>query len=66
MNLLSRKQLKKRWGLSLRTLDRLRDYGHLPWIDLTGGRGSRPIVRFRVTDIEKLEKDCLQKLGEGK
>jgi hypothetical protein len=36
-------------------VDRRKKYGLLPWIDLSGGIGSRPMIRFRLTDIEEYE-----------
>lgn len=61
VQLLSRGQLAERWHISERTLDRRRKLGLLPWIDLTGGRGKRPLVRFRLEDIEEFEGRMLQK-----
>lgn len=65
MALLTRQQLSKRWGISPRTVDRWRSLGELPWIDLCQGRGRRPIVRFRVEDIGKIEGKNRMALGEG-
>lgn len=53
--LLTRYALAKRWGTSVRTVDRRKDYGLLPWIDLAGGRGNRPMVRFQLSDVERYE-----------
>lgn len=53
--LLTRDDLAKRWSTSLRTVDRRKKYGLLPWIDLSGGIGSRPMIRFRLTEIEEYE-----------
>lgn len=53
--LISREKLAQRWGCSTRTVDRLRVNGLLPWTDLVGGRGQRPLVRFRMVDIEAYE-----------
>ena len=53
--MLSRKDLAIRWATSTRTIDRLRNAGKLPWIDLSAGRGSRPIVRFRGLDLTDFE-----------
>jgi hypothetical protein len=52
---LSRKDLASRWTVSVRTIDRLRKDGRLPWVDLSGGAGARPIVRFRLRDVEDYE-----------
>ena len=53
--LLSRSDLAERWAASVRTIDRLRRSGTLPWVDLSAGRGERPIVRFSLDDIERYE-----------
>jgi len=53
--LLTRNDLRQRWSVGLRMVDRLRKSGKLPWIDVSGGRGSRPTVRFRLHDIETFE-----------
>jgi hypothetical protein len=65
---LSRVALAQRWGVSPRTIDRMRADGRLPWIDLTGGRGARPIVRFKLDDIlayEERFRQCPADLGNG-
>jgi len=49
--LLTKDQVAKRWLCSKRTLDRLRLDGKLPWLDLTNGRGCKPLIRFREADI---------------
>jgi hypothetical protein len=51
----SRQTLARRWNTSTRTIDRLRQRGVLPWVDLSAGHGGRPIVRFRLQDIESYE-----------
>jgi hypothetical protein len=60
--MLGRKKTAKILNVSVRTVDRLRKNGLLPWIDLTGGHGKRPIVRFLESDIEdffqKMRKDA--------
>jgi hypothetical protein len=60
--LLTREALAARWSVSLRTVDRLRQNGHLPWVDINGGRGRKPLVRFCLADVESYEKtarmDC--------
>jgi len=52
---LSRTDLAQRWGVSLKTVDRLRTAHKLPWIDISGGRGNRPCVRFVLRDVEAFE-----------
>jgi hypothetical protein len=51
----TREQLARRWSVSVRTIDRLRQRGQLPWIDLSGGTGARPVVRFKLSEIEDYE-----------
>ena len=53
--LFTRKKLAYRWQVSGRTIDRLRASGALAWFDLSGGHGKKPIVRFRLEDIEAYE-----------
>jgi hypothetical protein len=36
-------------------LDRLRQDGRIPWLDVAGGQGARPIVRFRLADVQTYE-----------
>jgi len=60
MELLTRSALAERWQTSIRTVDRRRQIGLIPWVDLSGGKGSRPIVRFRLNDIEDFERRVLQ------
>jgi len=55
MMMLSRVELARRWGTSKRTVDRKREMGLLPWLDLSQGRGGRPQVRFRLEDILAFE-----------
>lgn len=52
---LSREALATRWSVSTRTVDRRRQDGILPWVDLNRGRGRKPIVRFLLKDIEEYE-----------
>lgn len=54
--LLTREVLAERWGVHTKTIDRLRKEGRLPWMDLAAGKGARPIVRFRLADIEDYER----------
>jgi hypothetical protein len=60
--LLTREAVAARWSVGLRTVDRLRQNGSLPWVDLNRGRGRKPIVRFCLADIEEYEQtarlDC--------
>jgi hypothetical protein len=60
--LLTREAVAERWSVSLRTLDRLRQDGLIPWVDLRRGRGAKPVVRFLLTDVEDYEQkarlDC--------
>ena len=53
--LMTREDVRKRWGVGLRTIDRLRLCGKLSWVDVSAGRGARPIVRFRMADILQFE-----------
>jgi hypothetical protein len=62
MKLITRDELATRWSLSKRTIDRLREYGIIPWTDLSKGIGKRPIVRFRLYDIESYEEKNTKKL----
>jgi hypothetical protein len=59
---LTREAVAARWSVSVRTVDRLRQDGSLPWVDLRGGRGGKPIVRFPIADVEDYEQrarmDC--------
>jgi len=51
----TRKEVADRWGCTPRTVDRRRRAGVLPWVDLAGGRGARPMVRFKIEDIKEYE-----------
>ena len=53
--LLTRNDLSSRWGVTVKTVDRLRRRGLLPWLDLSNGKGGKPLVRFRISDIEAFE-----------
>ena len=55
--LLTRKGLADRWQLSTETLKRRERCGLLPFLKL--GRG----VRYRVTDIERIEADAEVRQG---
>ena len=61
--LLTRNHLAKRWLCSTRKVDRLRKSGQLAWIDLTGGKGKRPVVRFKVEHILEFEKRNLMDIN---
>lgn len=61
MKFITRSGLAKRWGTSERTVDRRRKLGLIPWIDIAGGHGKRPLVRFRLQDIEEYEGRMMQK-----
>lgn len=49
--LITRSELAKLWHVSGRTIDRMRQNGQIPWYDLTGGQGGKPIVRFSLSDV---------------
>ena len=51
----TRRQLSERWNVSLVTVDRMRASGRLPWIDLSGGTGKKPLVRFERADVLALD-----------
>jgi hypothetical protein len=65
MELLTRHELAKRWKTHTRTIDRKRQAGEIPWIDLSGGRGCRPIVRFRLDDVQQFEKQVRQDISQS-
>ena len=54
-SLLTRRRLAERWDSSIRTVDRIRVDGRLPWVDLAGGKGARSIIRFRLRDVKAYE-----------
>jgi len=60
---LTREDVATRWGVSPRTVDRLRKSGRLSWIDISGRRGERPIVRFTLLDVELYERQMRQCAG---
>lgn len=63
---LSKRDLAQRWKTSIRTVDRLRQAGKLPWIDMAAGRGGRPLVRFALSDVEQFEqrfRQCPEELA---
>ncbi|MGO9116831.1 MAG: helix-turn-helix domain-containing protein [Desulfomonilaceae bacterium] len=53
---LSRRELATRWGISVKTVDRLRETGQLPWIDLSTSP-RKPLVRFPLAEIERFERE---------
>jgi hypothetical protein len=53
---LSRTELANRWGISVKTVDRLRETGQLSWIDLSTG-AKKPLIRFPLAGIERFEKE---------
>ena len=57
---LTRKEVAERLNCSVRTVDRLRKDGILPWVDVSAGRGNKPLVRFRDADLAALEARYLQ------
>lgn len=64
--LLTRRTLAERWGVSPQTVDRLRQAGKLPWLDLSAGQGRKPLVRFSPTVIEDLERNGARSNGSGR
>jgi len=61
---ISRQELARRWGVSTRTIDRKRIKGIIPWLDVSAGIGRRPLVRFRLADVEKLETEMIQDISK--
>lgn len=53
----TRYMLAQRWQCSERKVDRLRKEGLLPWIDLSAGKGLKPMVRFKIEDVVNFEKE---------
>ena len=62
--LLTRSQLAQMWNCSPRKIDRLRKSGQLVWIDLTGGSGSRPQVRFKFEHVIEFENRNLMNINK--
>ncbi len=58
----NRQQLAERWQCSVRKIDRLRNLGLLPWVDLTAGHGKRPLVRFRFEDVTSFENSSMMNI----
>jgi hypothetical protein len=65
-NLISRSELAERWAVTSKTIDRLRKRGDLPWIDVTSGKGKKPLVRFMIIDVEAYETRNRKAPFEGK
>jgi hypothetical protein len=53
---LSRRELAERWKVSHKTIDRLRFAGKLSWVNLASHSGKKPLVRFKVEDVEAFER----------
>ena len=54
--LLTRNQLAKLWNYSNWKVDRLRQSGLFPWIELAGKDSKKPMPRFRLADVISFEK----------
>ena len=51
---LSRKETAQLLGIDIRTLDRWRKIGRGPaYLDLTGGRGKKPCIRYARRELEQ-------------
>ncbi len=51
---LSRKETAQLLGIDIRTLDRWRKLGRGPaYLDLTCGKGKKPCIRYRKTELER-------------
>lgn len=55
----TRRKLAKRYDVSERTVDRWREQGLIAWLDLSGGKGKRPTVRFTLEAVLEFERNCL-------
>lgn len=55
----TRRKLAKRYDVSERTVDRWREQGLIAWLDLSGGKGKRPTVRFTLDAVLEFERNCL-------
>jgi hypothetical protein len=53
--ILTKSDLAERWKTSQKTVDRMRERGVLPWVDLNQGKLGKPTVRFRLSDIVAFE-----------
>ncbi len=51
-HLLTEKEVAEWLQVSRRTLIRWRQLGQGPkWIDISGGRGRKPMIRYRMSDV---------------
>ena len=50
MEFFTRQELAARWKTSVRTIDRRRELGLLPWVDLAGAEATDPVfdLNFRT------------------
>ncbi len=57
LTLLTKRELSERWKVTSKTIDLMRKKGLLPWVGLgpRQGPGTRPRVRFRLSDVEAVE-----------
>ena len=62
----TRKKLAGRYDVSVRTIDRWRKQGLIGWLDLSGGRGQRPTVRFTLEAVLEFEQNCLMDIRKEK
>lgn len=53
MQLLTSEQVARMFAISTKTLQKMRDAGHLPYVNM-GAPGKRPMVRYKVADIEAI------------
>ncbi len=59
---LSRKETAQLLGIDIRTLDRWRKLGRGPaYLDLTQGRGKKPCIRYRKTEVERFLMSSMRK-----
>ena len=61
--LFTRSELAERWACSTKTIDRLKRMGRLAWINISGRRGRRALIRFPLNGIEKFEQTTEQMAG---
>lgn len=60
----TRRKMAKRFDVSERTIDRWREQGLIAWLDLSGGKGKRPTVRFTEEAILEFEQNCLMDISQ--
>lgn len=60
----TRRKLAKRYDVSERTVDRWREQGLIAWLDLSGGKGKRPTVRFTLDAVLEFERNCLMDISQ--